>query len=808
MSQGNIKAAIRLITEHGGAGCLPLGSTQPDGRTVKDHLLEKHPPGTPASPSAMSEHPPAVEPHPVVFDRIDGPMIRSTVQRMSGSAGPSGLDVRDWRRLCSSFHSTSVDLCRVIAKVARRLCTSYVDPHGISPLTACRLIALDKCPGIRPIGVGETLRRLISKAILQVTREDIQRVVGSVQLCAGQEAACETGILAMRSHFDDEGTEAVLMVDASNAFNSLNREAALRNIHILCPVIAPMLINTYRTPSRLFIDGDHILSREGTTQGDPLAMAMYAIGMLPLIHKLQSVVAQVWYADDASAGGRASGLREWWDRLQTSGPLFGYYPNPGKTWLVVKPEHRTAAEAHFQGTGVNITTEGQRHLGAALGSRPFAHDFVKQKVNKWTSEIESLSDIAKVQPQAAYAVLTHGLMNEWTFLMRTIPDIDDLFLPLEEAIRYQLLPALTGRSSFSDAERELLALPVRHGGLGIPQPSRSAGRQFRACSEVAAPLVNLIRTHNPSYPKQVQLEQRQVKAQHRSHNRSDSATEADTLKATLPKAQQLSMEQASEKGASSWLTTIPLSKYGFTLHKQAFRDALCLRFGWTPGRLASHCPCGQPFSVSHAFSCPKGAMPSIRHDAIRDLTAQLLTEVCPNVGVEPVLQPLSGETFPLRSANVEDGARLDIRAQNFWDRSRRTTFFDVRVFNSHAPSNISTSSEACYRRHEREKRRCYEQRILEVEHGTFTPLVLSSSGGWGPSATVAYKRLASLISEKHGQPYSSTISWIRCRISFSLIDSAVACLRAPRSSRHAPVREIDLIDQPLDLFHAEVQSVE
>ena len=148
--------------------------------------------------------------------------------------------------------------------------------------------------------------------------------------------------------------------------------------------------------------------------------------------------------------------------------------------------------------------------------------------------------------------------------MRTIPDIDDLFLPLEEAIRYQLLPALTGRSSFSDAERELLALPVRHGGLGIPQPSRSAGRQFRACSEVAAPLVNLIRTHNPSYPKQVQLEQRQVKAQHRSHNRSDSATEADTLKATLPKAQQLSMEQASEKGASSWLTTIPLSKYGNT----------------------------------------------------------------------------------------------------------------------------------------------------------------------------------------------------------------------------------------------------
>ena len=210
-------------------------------------------------------------------------------------------------------------------------------------------------------------------------------------------------------------------------------------------------------------------------------------------------------------------------------------------------------------------------------------------------------------------------------------------------------------------------------------------------SEVAAPLVNLILTHNPSYPKQVQLEQRQVKARFRSDNRSDIAKEADTLKPNLPKAKQLAVEQASEKGASSWLTTISLSKYGFTLHKQAFRDALCLKFGSMLARLALHCPCGQPYTVSHTFSCPKGAMPSIHHNAIRDVTAQLLTEFCPNVGVEPMPQPLNGESFHLRSAKVEDGARLDIRAQNFWDKSRRTTFFDVRVL-THTPPPTSQQS--------------------------------------------------------------------------------------------------------------------
>ena len=154
----------------------------------------------------------------------------------------------------------------------------------------------------------------------------------------------------------------------------------------------------------------------------------------------------------------------------------------------------------------------------------------------------------------------------------------------------------------------------------------------------------------------------------KSHHQRGRAIDS---KPKLPQARQRAMEQASENGASSWLTAIPMSKYGFNLHKQAFRDALCLRFGWTPARLATHCPCGQPFSVSHAFSCPKGAMPSICHNAVRDITAQLLTEVCPKVGVEPTLQPLNGESFPFRSTNTEDGARLDIKAQIFWDKSKQ-----------------------------------------------------------------------------------------------------------------------------------------
>ena len=113
----------------------------------------------------------------------------------------------------------------------------------------------------------------------------------------------------MRRMMKNSNTEAVLLVDASNTFNSLNHKAALRNVHILCPALAPVLINTYREDSPLFIDGDVILSREGTMPGDPLAMPIYAIGTLPLIQQLPNQCKSAWFADDATAGGRLDNIK-------------------------------------------------------------------------------------------------------------------------------------------------------------------------------------------------------------------------------------------------------------------------------------------------------------------------------------------------------------------------------------------------------------------------------------------------------------------------------------------------------------------
>jgi len=91
-----------------------------------------------------------------------------------------------------------------------------------------------------------------------------------------------------------------------------------------------------------------------------------------------------------------------------------------------------------------------------------------------------------------------------------------------------------------------------------------------------------------------------------------------------------------------------------------------------------------------------------------------------------------------------------------------------------------------------QKKRTYEARIREVEHGTFTPLVFSATGGMTDQAIVFYKRLASLLSEKKNEHYAIMMGWIRCCLSFSLLRSAIRCLRGSRSSASKYARENDV----------------
>ena len=129
-----------------------------------------------------------------------------------------------------------------------RIAATAVNPEGLSAFVACRLILLDQCPGMTPIGVGEVPQRIIAKSILQIIGRDVEEAAGPLQLRAGQDGGCEAAVHSMRSIFQALETEVVLLVDANNAFNSINCKAALHKISIICPSLAQTLINTYRAP--------------------------------------------------------------------------------------------------------------------------------------------------------------------------------------------------------------------------------------------------------------------------------------------------------------------------------------------------------------------------------------------------------------------------------------------------------------------------------------------------------------------------------------------------------------------------------
>ena len=179
---------------------------------------------------------------------------------------------------------------------------------------------------------------------------------------------------------------------------------------------------------------------------------------------------------------------------------------------------------------------------------------------------------------------------------------------------------------------------------------------------VTKPLYNLILQKKTHYPLSVIEAQIQAKKQIHQSKQQQTQDTAASLLPQLSESSQRSMVFTQEKGASSWLTTLPISEHGFALHKGAFRDALALRYGWDPPNTPSHCICGKSFTVEHALSCPFGGFPTLRHNEIRNLTANLLSEVCHNVTIEPTYNQLLGKpsNLPLPSLTLEQDQTLQL----------------------------------------------------------------------------------------------------------------------------------------------------
>ena len=322
-TNGNVANAIRQLEEGEDGGVLDLSDKIGD-KTVLQVLKEK-----PPSPREVNrqfiESPPenVLLFHPSIFDNLDDDAIKRAATLTKGSPGPSGLDANQWRKMLTGLEQSSVNLRKTCAKTAKRIATETIAPSHLRPYNACRLIPLDKKPGVRPIEVGEVLRRIIGRCIARCVSVDLKHLFSNIQLCLGQKCGIELAIHTLGEEFDADESCSILLIDASNAFNLLNRKLAVEKIEMICPSLVTAVRNSYSEPSDLFVNVTKLKSEEGVTQGDPLSMAMYGIAILALIKRLNVTEAcQKRYADDGNSAGELTKLSEVFRVLREDGPIY------------------------------------------------------------------------------------------------------------------------------------------------------------------------------------------------------------------------------------------------------------------------------------------------------------------------------------------------------------------------------------------------------------------------------------------------------------------------------------------------------
>ena len=150
------------------------------------------------------------------------------------------------------------------------------------------------------------------------------------------------------------------------------------------------------------------------------------------------------------------------------------------------------------------------------------------------------------------------------------------------------------------------------------------------------------------------------------------------------------------------------------------------------------------------------------------------------------------------STNNAEKARLDVSAVGVWSSMERT-FLDVRVMHPNSPSYEDMSPKDIYDKHEKEKKRSYNNRVMQIEKGTFTPLIFSTTGGMGPECARYHKRIAELLAHKRGEEYSHVVNHVRTRIRFALLKSVLIAIRGERG-RGRKEKEAQMEDLSLNLI--------
>ena len=784
----------RAVQALGSAGMAPRSAA------TEAELRRKHPSGS--SPLANL---PTTEVAPLTLTKLE---VRKSVDKFGRgkAAGPSGLRAEHVKVALSGPPNRSDRALTGLTKLVNAMVAGGV-PESVAPfLCGARLHAALKRDGsIRPIAVGNLLRRLVARCIARSVASKAAAYLSPLQLGVGVPGACEAIVHAARQALEKNPNKLLLQVDFMNAFNCAERGSTLQDVAELFPEMLAWCLTCYGQPTHLQYGQARLLSTMGWHQGDALASLLFALTLQPIAlliqEQLPNVDLHAWFLDDGTLVGTEEELQQVVDIILKEGPARGLHLSTSHTSTNPKSALWSPLLAATGGgnddplqRGVPLERGGGvTLLGAPIGQAEFVRDTVKRKVEKIGDTI-ALLPLLK-DPQTEYVLLRSCLaLPKVSFLLRTVNTsyFASLLKQFDALVREALIRILG--APVDDPQWLQAKLPISLGGMGL------RGAEDHASSAHVSSLLS-------SYTLTIQLQGGQdenttgiVLPQQLLEDISLRTGEDASVESLWGLSQKMLsfkvdnqnlslLMQQLENGASvrevarlkslglpysgAWLLTPPIPALGLHLKPSEFTLAARYRLGINVYDGSGPCPaCLQPSDSlgDHALCCGHYGERITRHNQIRDQLFSLAQGAA--------LGPVREGRFLLPGSEKRPA---DIFIPS-WAEGLDCAL-DVTVINPLQDSTVVRAAAepghalgvAYGRKMRGAEEQCLRQGIR------FMPVVAETLGGWDTAAIREIKKLAAAKARHLGNEEDEEVRKAFGRLSILLMrgNSAILANRIP-----------------------------
>jgi hypothetical protein len=692
----DIRGAVKLLSSDDS-----LASFNKD---VAEELKKKHP-----SPSREFFFPDPSKPGDISLI-VNEQNVREAINSFPAGSSP-GLDGMRPQYLKDIISLSAGEAGQKALRALTKLCNCLLSGQVLSEichlLYGASLCALNKKDGgLRPIAIGNCLRRLTSKLACFQSRNIVNSYLSPHQLGVATKLGCEAAIHTTRTFVNNDQNrgKVLLKLDFKNAFNSVERDCILKEVPYHTPLLYPYLYQCYRNPSTLFF-GNHLISSSvGAQQGDPCGPMIFSLAIQPIILSLDSQM-NIWYLDDGTLADYPEVVLSDFKKVINLSQEIGLELNfnkceifccSGDTDLKVIKEFQNLAP------GIKIC---DRESLSLLGSPIFDQGF-KNTVEKTIITVENLLNNAELlNRHVAYTLIKNCLfIPKFNFLLRTTPfwKFSNYVNSIDSSLKSCLERILNLR--LTDLQWHQSTLPIRFGGLGIRRISDICLPAFLSSINGVKKLVSLLLNSKDNelnihhYDEALAVwgvaNENEIPTipqfQKNWDNINIKGIIANDLIFNSPRdLARFKALQCRESG--SWLHAIPSPNIGTLLDNTSFQVCIGLRLGCN--LCTPHiCKCNAKFDEigTHGLSCFKSSGRFSRHTEINSIINRSLTSIHVNSTLEP------------NGLSRDDGKRPDGMTLVPWIKGQplvwNVTVADSYVLKSSEVSGFAAEM-ACKRKH-------------------------------------------------------------------------------------------------------------